>query len=186
MVDVKINKKMNLVAHLEETAMGDIYVHSTPIMRETFEQYYAPIARAFTRIFATPIAHASGPTVAKLVIRDEAIAIGTWDGKNGVKQGLFEEIRRLTHVVTSVNGKWQHIPIEEAKDLDADDIAAIENYICFFTVASAIQDKKGLRETMSITSTIWPLRLEPLSITDYVAGLQTSKTADNTGEKETV
>lgn len=184
MVEVKINKKLNLVAHLEETAMGDIYIHSTPIMRETFEQYYAPIARAFTRIFATPIAHASGPIVAKLVIRDEAMALGTWEGKNGVKEGLFEEIRRLTHVVTSVNGKWQHVPVEEAKDLDADDIATIENHVCFFTVASAIQDKKGLRETMSITSTIWPLRLELLSVTDYVAGLQTSKMAEDTIKKE--
>jgi hypothetical protein len=185
MSEVKINKKLNLVCHLEETAMGDIYVHSTPIMRETFEQYYAPIARAFTRIFATPIAHASGPRVAKLVIRDEAMAIGTWEGKSGVKEGLFEELRRLTHVVTSVNGKWQHVPLEEATGLDDDDRATIENYVCFFTVASAIQGKQELREMMSIVSTIWPFRSEPLSVTDYVAGLQTSKTAGDTGKKET-
>jgi hypothetical protein len=181
MSEVKVNKKLNLVCHLDETAMGEIYVHSTPIMRETFEQYYAPIARAFTRIFATPIAHASGPRVAKLVIRDEAMAIGTWDGESGVKRGLFEEIRRLTHVVTNQGGKWQHVPIEEANQLDADDIATIENYISFFTVASAIQGKSELKETMGIASTIWPLRLEPLNVTDYVAGLQMSKTAATTG-----
>jgi hypothetical protein len=94
---------------------------------------------------------------------------------------LFEEIRRLTHVVTNQGGKWQHVPIEEAKHLDADDIATIENYISFFTVASAIQGKSELRETMGIASTIWPLRLEPLNVTDYVAGLQMSKTAATTG-----
>jgi hypothetical protein len=185
MSEVKVNKKLNLVAHMEDTAMGDVHIHSTPIMRVTFEQYYAPLARAFTRIFATPIAHASGPSVARLVIRDEAIATGTWEGESGVKQGLFAEMRRLTHVIAPQDGGWKYTPLDEAKKLDGDDMAQIENYLSFFTVAYCIQGKKEFRETLAIASSIWPLELVSSSVMDYVAGLQTSKTADDIGKKET-
>ena len=74
----------------------------------------------------------SGPRIAKMLIKQTAIDMGTWEGTNGVNAGLIGEIHRLTNVVAP-NGKgWGATPYEDALNqniFDKDDRRIYDDWI---------------------------------------------------------
>lgn len=182
---IRISKKLNLVITIELEDGSKIYVHSMPITMPIFDSYWEPIARAYTRIFATPLINVSGPKVAKRTLRKEAEVLGVWDGPSGVQLGLYGEIRRLTSVcLPKEGGGWEMLPYEivlTRKLLDEESIDHLENMITFFILVSAIQDRKEIKPTLENTSTIWPLRPESLSATEFMTSLSKLTKEDDTG-----
>ena len=188
-MSIAINKKLNLVIPVETDPGITIYVHSTPIGREVFETYYKVIAKAFTEIYTQGLALASGPRVAKLLIKGIAVDMGVWDGERGVKAGLIAEINRLTNVITPDGDKgWVTMPFEDALKrgvMDEDDISEVENAICFFTLASAMHRKAELRPILESVCSLWGAQLELSNSTEFKDSLPTSTLPVNTGEKVT-
>lgn len=183
---VTINQKLNFVVPIENDDGSIVYVHSTPLMRETFERYFRVIARAFSEIYSQGLNFTSGPRVAALMIKQIALDLGVWSGPQGVEQGLIGEIRRLSNVVTS-NGKgWSYIPLEDALNqnlINEEDASEVENAICFFIVASAMHKKTELRSVLETVSKLWGAQVTSSNITEFVAGLPTLIETANTGEK---
>jgi hypothetical protein len=194
---LSINRKLNLVMSVlvpPEPGVA-VWVHSTPLMRYTFKTYYSPLARTFTRLFATPLVNVSGPRVASHVLEDESKAVGVWDdprganAERGVRNGLWGEIRRLTNVIAPSDDKgWSAIPYEEylKKNIfTEDDIDRVENLLAFFIVSSAIQEAPDLQGTLTSLGSLWPVQSTPMNCTEYATSLVTQKKGENSGEKET-
>ena len=179
---VKINEKLNLVVEIENNNGETLYIHSTPIMKETFKKYYLILTKTFNQFYSNEIGIFGAPRVAAMVIEEKAKADGIWDGVDGVKNGLISEIHRLTNVVAPTSEGWGIIPLDIAynqKLINEDDIDLIENFLCFFTVVSTLHLPKELRPIMNIVSTMWGPRVEPLNVTEFKNGLQTLTPIEN-------
>src|ERR1700741_5292633 len=152
-----INRKLNLVIPVE-TDRGDIYVHSTPISRVVFNQYYAEIARTFARIHGGGVSIYAGPWVAASSLETCARDAGTWEGEAGVERGLLGEIRRLTMVVAPGERGWQTVLIDDALRagvITDDDVAEIMNIVVFFIVASSMHNRRDLPAMLDGASKLW-------------------------------
>ena len=68
---MKINRALNLVIPVELES-GTVYIHSTPISREVFEEFYLVISKTFTRIFTEGLGAIGGARIANLMLRDVA------------------------------------------------------------------------------------------------------------------
>jgi hypothetical protein len=197
-MDLSLNRKLNLVIPVDIRDGITAYVHSTPISREVFESYYQVIARTFNGIYQGGLGPLSGPRVAKLELRRIATEMGLWDGANGVNSGLIGEIHRLTNVIkprvtdrgggdlSSVKTGWAIEPFEDVlrqKYFDDDDISEIENAIVFFIVASAMHKRSELGPMFEGLSKLWGAQTVSSNCTEYSASLPTSIETENIGEK---
>ena len=185
---ISINRKLNLVIPVEQDDGSTIYVHSTPIGRETFERYFKVLARTFGDIYSQGLNFTSGPRVAALMLKQIAQELNMWAGPGGVEQGLMEEIRRLSNVIVSSGRGWTTMLLDDAIKQDLfteDDLSEIENAICFFIVASALHKKTELRSVLETVSKLWGARVELLSCSEFAAGLPTLTATDNFGAKAT-
>jgi hypothetical protein len=131
----------------------------------------------------------AGPLQAKLIMKKVAEGMGVWDGLNGVKDGLFGEIHRLTNVVLLTPGKgWGTIPYETAVKqgmFDEDDFEEVENRLAYFTVASRMHPKAELRPILNFVARTLNAQVESLNCTAFAATLSTSTTEESTGENVT-
>lgn len=185
---MKINRKLNFVIPVETDAGVTVYVHSTPVGREVFETFFDVFGRSFTQIYSGGYGFTSGPRVAKLIMAQTATSMGRMEGSLGVKEALFPEMRRLTNVVLPEGGRWGVIPFEEAirrELLNEDDLSEVENALCFFMLASAMNKKAELQSILQAVSSLWGARVESLNCTEFAASLETSTPTANTGEKAT-
>ena len=56
---MKINRALNLVIPID-SEKGQLFVHSTPISREIFEQYFLVISKTFAAIFSEGLGAIAG------------------------------------------------------------------------------------------------------------------------------
>ena len=189
-----VNRKLNLVVPVYDDKNNvAYYVHSTPIASEIYDVYYRVISEVFSEIISHGNVYSisSGPKVAKMLLRDRAVATGRWAGANGVESGLFGEIRRLTNVVIpDAKGGWTTMGFEDAMNgdlMDKDDIEEVENLLCFFIVLSAMQRKKDpvIQSTLEAVSNLLDAQLTSSNSTEFVASLRISTATENTGAKPT-
>lgn len=182
---MRISRQLNIVVPIARDGVA-IYVHAAPISRETFEAYYRPIARAYAAMFAEKFTIYSAPRIAKLLVRDSAQELGMWEGPNGVEQGLFPEIRRLSNVVMPGAKGWVTLPFDDAvssKQLDDDEIAEVENILVFFICVSVMSLKSDLKTMLGITSAIWKTQDTSSNCTEFASSLQTSTETASSGER---
>ena len=140
---MKIDKHLNLVIPLvNEHDVEIAYVHSTPIPRMVFEQYYLILAKVFATLYSENVGYLGGPRIADMLLRDEAKEMKIWDTPNGVQRGLMAHIYRLTNVIcVAPEGGWQTLPYEIAKKenhVSEEDAAEVESAIVFFIVGYAM------------------------------------------------
>jgi hypothetical protein len=185
MATIKLNRKLNLVVKIENTDVGDIYIHSTPIGREVFEANFLVISRTFTAIYTNGLGPVTGPRVAALLLKQEAQALGIWER---TQQSLMAEIYRLTNIVApgSETG-WEPMPWDVAKKrefIDAEIAAQVENCIIYFTCASSIHLKAELTVALEGLSTLWGAQTTLSSIPEDMNLLQTSMREETIGENQ--
>ena len=188
MTNLRINRKLNFVIPVELDDGATVYVHATPVGRETFESFFDVFGRTFTQIYSGGYGFTSGPRIAKLILAQTAKSIGRLDGPMGVEAALFPEVRRLTNVVLPQNGRWGTIPFEEAVKTELfneDDLSEVENAICFFILASAMNKKSELVSILQAVSSLWGAQVESSNCTEFAASLATSIPTDSSGEKAT-
>ena len=131
---MKINRALNLVIPID-SEKGQLYVHSTPISREIFEQHFLVISKTFASIFSQGLGAICGSRIAYLMLKQTAEDMGIWNGVSGVKAGLVNEIIRLSNVVMPSSKGWKTIPLYtaiEKGNLDSETIAEIEGELIFF------------------------------------------------------
>jgi hypothetical protein len=183
MAEVKLNRKLDLVMNVESEDGKTIYVHSTPISREVFEDNFLSISRAFTAVYTNGLGPVTGPRVAALLLKQEAQTLGIWER---TQQSLMAEIYRLTNVIVPSDNGWESIPFDVAKKrgiLSDDKASEVENCIVYFTCASSIHLKAELTVAMEGLSTLWGAQTTSLNATEYTRSLQTLTRAESTGEK---
>lgn len=186
---MEINRKLNLVQTIE-TDNGSVYLHSTPISREVWENYFLILSKTYSQLFAQGLHQISGPVVAGLMLKRLAQLDGVWDGSAGVEKGLLPEIRRLTNVVVATGAGWQTLPIDTALArgvIDQETMREAEGAIVFFICASAVlsgpQARKKLTIMRDMTEALWGAQHTSLDVTEWADSLPTSTPDDNTGAK---
>ena len=189
---MRIDRRLNLVVPVEREGEANIYVHSMPISRAVFEDHFLILSQAYTMIYDQGIGVTSGPRVAAMVIRRVAERLNVWEGEGGVGNALMNEIRRLSNaIVPNPKGGWQTLPFEIVRErmghddqtMTEDEVAEVENAICFFIVASAIHKKNVLPGILGLVGNLWETRTTYSNATDYAASLPTWTKADSTETK---
>lgn len=182
---MQIKSNLNLVIPVDYDKGGQIFVHSTPISREVFENYFLVISKTFADIFSQGLGAISGPRVAYLMLKHTAKNIGVWDGPAGVKSGLINEIIRLTNVHLPDEKGWKTIPLQVAVSrgiIDEETMAEIEGELVFFTCVSKMNKKNQAKDIMETVNGLWGSLITSLDCMEYKTFLQTSTEAESTGE----
>jgi hypothetical protein len=178
---VEIDRKLNLVLTVERGDGSILHVHSTPVRQAIFTQYYKIIAKTFSQIYSGGYGVTAAPRIAAMLLRDVAAEEGS---KEGVQNGLINEIHRLTNVLVLGNAGWETLPLEDALKrglLDEDDASEVENAVVFFTVASAMHKRTDLRGVLGAVQGIWGGRLVSSTCTVYASSLPMLIKAGTTG-----
>ena len=181
---MRIDRKLNLVVPVDGSA-GRFYLHSMPISQVVFEQYFMSISQAFSAIYGAGLNVVSGPRVAAMMLRRVAMRDGTWDGQEGVENGLIREIRRLTNVaMPAPGGGWRMLPYQElvdSKGIDDEDAATAENLIVFFILVSAMQLPAMRVNTLTAMGDLWVTSTTSSNITEFINSLPTSTPGGSSG-----
>lgn len=173
---MRIDKKLNLVVPVDADG-GTVYVHSTPLSREVFEQYFMVISRTFADIYRQRLELVAGPRVAMMLLRRVAREQGVLDGPDGVDRVLIPEIRRLTTVAIPGDRGFEHYPLQDVIDrtlLSEEDIAEVEGVVTFFICASAMHRRAELPIILDGMGSLWGAQTTSFSLTEYIASLPKS------------
>jgi hypothetical protein len=180
-----LNKRLNLVIPLVLNDGKQVFVHSTPVTRETFEAYFLVMGRALSSIYSNGLSVNFGPRFAAMMLQKAAEATGEWDSPGGVRDGLMMEIRRLSNIAIPTDKGWTTTPLQDAIDrrvLDADEVSEVEGQIVFFILVSAIHSKRDIPRILEAATGFWGSELTLLNSTEYARSLPISTATDSTGE----
>jgi hypothetical protein len=185
---MRINKALNLVIPVE-SEKGQLFIHSTPISREVFENYFLVLSKTFANIFSQGLGAIAGPRVAYLMLKQTAEDLELWAGPSGAGNGLINEIVRLSNVFMPAEKGWQTLPLQVAIDkqlLDADTVAEIQGELIFFTCVSMMNKKAQIEPIMDTVNGLWGSQTTSLTATEYLNSLKTSTEDVSSGETETI
>lgn len=169
---MKINSALNLVIPLQ-TDNGTVNFHSRPLRRETFEKYYMVISMAFTRLIENGL-ELTGARVAAMHLKSVAQSIGQWEGAEGVQNGLFEEIARLTSVLVLTETGWDSLPVNVAigrEYISEDDWEDAKQGIVFFILISAMTKGNVRAGFLASLCSSWEMQTTSLTDTDFAGSL---------------
>ena len=180
---VTISRKLNIVLPPFQTKDGPVYVHSVPIGRATFEACFRPMARAMSSIITEGIGPITGPSVAALILQQEADAIGEGEA---VKTGVMLDIKRNTTVIIADKADMLPYPVAMQRNiLDEDQQSEVENLIVYFTLVSWIRLPPDLAARLGLEGLrqLWNVQTISLDSTAFMNSLKTSTPVENTGAK---
>lgn len=171
---MRINNKLNLIIPVDTDA-GTVHVHTTPLARETFEEYFMLISKTFAGIYRQGLSVVAGPRVAMLLLKQTARESGVLEGpKREPAALLIAEMRRLTNVAIPGASGWQFYPLQDVVDrelLDPDDLSEVEGAVCFFICASAMHRRKELPDILVGMTSLWDAQISSSSFTEFAASL---------------
>jgi len=185
---MKIDRALNIVMQIQTAKNGVVYVHSTPISRSIFEQFYLEIGKVFSQCFdSVNQAHLalSAPQLAYPALKSISMKSGNWDGTGGVKFGLVNEIIRLTNVVISGEQGWYSLPFDTAVKrgfFDEDEEAETLSSLVFFTAISKVAPKDLKDSFLEMAGSLRNWELTSLDSMAYQNGLPILTKEDSTGE----
>ena len=192
---MQINKSLNLVIPIIRSDETKLYIHSTPILQETFEQYHLCLSKTFSAFARHGLDPRSGPSVAAMILKDvakdtaRAPGLSWWEGPDGVggEGGLMAEIVRLSNaIVPSKDKGWGTTPLSVALDqklIDEEEKSEALNALTFFIVVSAAAPRVDRPRLVRGMAAIYELQITSLDSTEFAASLRTSTTVESTGEK---
>ncbi len=187
---MRLSKHLNLVIPVEreigkdekgEPIVQKLYVHSTPVNTETFENWELILSKTFASLHQEDTS-LSAPRVALVRMKKIAKAMGIWEGHEGVEAGLVNEIRRLTNVfVPGLNG-WEMLPLGVAfkRDLlSEEELSEIENAATFFTVSWRLMRDPQRMVYILGACDVWNAQTTLLSCSEWKDSLPNSTGIDN-------
>lgn len=194
---ITIDKKLNLVIPIVRGDETKLYVHSTPIMQETFERYHLVLARTFSSFAQNGLDPRSGPSVAAMILNDvaketsRAPGLNWYEGPDGVggEAGLTAEFIRLSNaVISTANTGWTTMPLLSAFEnnlIDAEEKSEVLNLLTFFMVTSLVAPRVDRPRLVKGMAAIYELQTTLLNSTEFSRSLKTSTTAGDTGTAPT-
>ena len=180
---VTISRKLNIVLPPFQGKDGPIYVHSTPIGRATFEACFRPMARAMSSIITEGIGPITGPSVAALILQQEADALGEGDT---IKTGVMLDIKRNTTVIFADKGDQLPYAVAIQRGvLDEDQQSEVENLLVYFGLVSWIRlpPDLALRLGLEGLQQLWNVQITSSGTMEFMSSLKTSMPVASTGEK---
>lgn len=183
---MRISKKLNIVVPVETSEHGKVYVHSVPISRDIFEQFYEQLGAVFSQsLDGVAKAHLalSAPQLAYPALKTMAKAAGNWEGNGGVRQGLVNEIIRLTNVQINDESGWKTIPLATVisrEMLDEEEESEVISTLVFFTSISLVAPKELKKAFLEMAGSLRNWQLTSLDCTEFKAGLPISTAAEVT------
>ena len=141
---MRIDKKLNFVFPVQTDSLGTVWVYSLPVSRNVFETFYDILGKVFTKCFdGEDPKHIAltAPQLALPALKSISSASNTWDGPKGIRQGLINEIIRLTTVAFVGDNGWETLPLDIAikrEIIDEDNEAEILSSLVFFTSISKV------------------------------------------------
>ncbi|THD41920.1 hypothetical protein ERD95_23265 [Enterobacteriaceae bacterium ML5] len=179
---MKISRSMNLIVPVETDA-GTAYIHSMPISKEIYREHFFILGKTFSAIFSEGLGAMAGPRVAYLMLEKLSKEGDIWEGPQGVKNTLVNEIIRLSNLVYPVEGKgWDSKPLDVAIDSGVVEIDDVISELVFFTCVCAINKPDQATPLMSVVSGLWNSAITSLSLTAWIASLPISKPPASSGE----
>lgn len=192
---MQIDRRLNLVIPIIRDDETRMYVHSTPIRPETFEQYHLVLAKTFSSFAQNGLDPRSGPSVAAMILKDVAQAtargpgLNWWDGPDGIggEVGLMGEIVRLSNAVVPDKAKgWGHVPLQTALDqqlIDDDEKSEVLNLLVFFTVVSLVAPRVDRARLVRGEAAVYELQITLSNATEFAISLRMSKDDATSGER---
>jgi hypothetical protein len=183
---MKITKKLDLAITIDAPAGGQLHIYSTPIPRLVFEQFYEELGAVFTKLFGEAgSAHValSAPQLAYAALKKIATEKGTWEI---VRQGLINEISRLTMVISATDKGWKQSTYDQAvkaKILDEDSEMEVMSALIFFTSIVWVAPKDLANGFLEMASALRAWELTSSGITAYISSLPTSTETETSGTK---
>jgi hypothetical protein len=169
---MKLDKNLNLVVPIE-TEAGTVHVHSMPIRRETFEQFFLVLSKTLNSIYTEGLQNVIGPRIAALMLREQARNIGISDEKLAE---LFDEIRRLSNAYVRTADGWQQVGLANCVlrgYLTEDEMREAEGFIVFFTCIWHIHRKHEVLSFLQPMKDLWDVQTTSLNATAYRDSLPT-------------
>lgn len=182
---MELDRKLNFVIPIERTH-GTVYVHAQPIDRDVFEKYFLEISKTFAKLQYESLGIIAGPRTCGMLLKKISQELGTWEGAEGVQQGLFGEITRLCNFISRSPTGVETIPMQEAIDrklLDQDEFSEVANALAFFIVQSAMLRRPVVQPMLEGACLLWGAAITLLNSTDFATSLKTSTAEENSGEK---
>ena len=192
---VEVTRTLNLVIPVTRLDGVKLYIHSTPIPSEIFENNFLVLSKTWSALTQHGLSAASGPSVAMLVLKQvaketqRAPGVNWWDGSDGVggNAGLLAEMTRLSNVsVPRKDGPgWETVPLQNAVDngtVAADEAKEVLNALTFFTVSSHVAPRVDRERIVRGMAAIYELQVTSLSATEYATSLMTLTKDASTGE----
>jgi hypothetical protein len=183
---MRVNKKLNLVFPLVTDDERKMYVHSAPISRDVFEQFYSELGGVFTKCFeGMNEAHLAlaAPQLAYPALKSMARKAGTWED---VRTGLVNEIIRLTNIVTAGNAGWETIPMDAAikqETISEDDAGRVLSDLVFFTSISLVAPLQFKEAFLQAAGSLRDWDFISSNSTEYMNGLPTLTVKESTKKK---
>ncbi len=166
-------KNLNLVVPID-TDNGVVHVHSAPIRREVFKQYFLILSKTLNAIYAEGLHHVTGPRIAAMMLQKLAEEAGVWES---VRDGLMAEIRRLSNAQVLTADGWKSVPLEMCVAqgyLTVDEVEEAEGFIVFFTCIYHIHRKNEISAFLQPMREMWEVLTTSLNSTEYRASLPIS------------
>lgn len=179
---MKISRTMNLIVPVE-TETGAAYIHATPISKEIYREHFFILSKTFSAIFSEGLGAVAGPRVAYLMLEKLSKDADIWDGPQGVKNTLVNEIIRLSSFVYPVSGKgWDNKPLDVAIDSGVVELDDVIGELVFFICVSAINKPDQALALMNAVCGLWNSAITSLNLMDWTASLPISKQPASSGE----
>lgn len=143
--------------------------------------YYDVLGKVFTQCFGgNDPKHIAltAPQLAYPALKKAATESLTWDGPNGVKSGLVNEIVRLSNVVYANDRGWQTLPLYEAVKtglVDEDSEAEILSTLVFTCAISKVAPRTLAGTFLEMASSLRDWQFISLTCTEYRDSLPISK-----------
>jgi hypothetical protein len=184
---MRLDQNFNLVVPVEQENGTKIYIYSTPISQEVFESYYLVMSKTFTTLYTEGLTLVSGARVAYITMKNIAKELDMWDGPTGVQNGLINEIKRLTVVLTPVESRgWETLPIDVAVTrslLDEEDLSEVLNCLVFFTVLYRLHKRTERKAIIQSACALWTASITSLDSTAFTTSLTTSSEVETSQSK---
>ena len=187
---MRIDQKLNFVFPIETPNHGTAYVYSMPVGRIVFESFYSVLGKVFTTCFeGEDPKHIAltAPQVAYPALKKLAMSTNTWEGQDGVKMGLINEIVRLTTIVFAGENGWENLPMDVVVKrgiFDEDCEAEVLSALVFFTSISKVAPKTLAGTFLEMAGSLRDWRFTSLGCTEFTNSLQTSTGEPSTIEKQ--
>ncbi|VWB07102.1 hypothetical protein [Burkholderia lata] len=162
-----------------------LVAYHAPIDRAVYEANYAVLHATLATMSKRGVHYlrASGPSIASLVLKDEAKREAAERGEKVDSVALLGEIKRLTTVLSPSPSGYETLPVDVALEqgkFDAEDWSELEASLVFFTCLVQTAKKSDRAIVANSAASVMDGSITSSAITAYVASLQISTKVEPT------